>query len=641
MEQWSRRVLNQGEFLAFVIDGKVLSIAPLKDGAIISDNAIIEGEFDPKAVVQLCTLLREGALEVNLKRESEQKIDASIGTGALNQIVIAGAGSFALICAFLIFYYSLPGLIAAVAMTLYTLFTITALKAIGATFSLAAIAAFILSVGMAVDANILVFERTKEELRAGRELLNAVDLGFKRALSAIFDSNACTIITSLVLYTLGTGPVKGFALTLIFGVGISFFTAFTVTRAFLMTAVKSGFLNNPKYFAVKRNWFGERMEEGAHSKQIEVLGRYKTWFTISAVLIVIGAGFVAAGGIKPNVEFGGGYEATFRVGSDVSRSGLTDTLKKNGIADANVQLGSGIDPKTGKEIRFAYITVQNIPGIDPNNTEAAKAKLAEAAGGLSTTDASFQYVGPKIQKEMVSNAILGVVISSCLIILYITSRFGVALGGMKNGIKFGLSAIAALLHDTLFVIGSAGIFGMLMGWEISALFITAMLTVIGFSVHDTIIIFDRIRENLRRPHKGETFEHLVDKSVTQTVARSINTSMTAFAPLMILVFFGTTVPEIKFMCLTMAAGIAVGTYSSIFNASPILWLWNKAVIKKHGEQADLMIEAQREAKLRAKLAAAPSDRVYRDEGTGSTYGQVKTRKSVREQASKEIDFEDL
>jgi hypothetical protein len=163
-----------------------------------------------------------------------------------------------------------------------------------------------------------------------------------------------------------------------------------------------------------------------------------------------------------------------------------------------------------------------------------------------------------------------------------------------------------------------------------------MLTVIGFSVHDTIVIFDRIRENLRRPHKGETFEHLVNRSITQSIARSLNTSMTAFVTLLILVFFGTTVPEIKFMCLTMAAGIAVGTYSSIFNASPILWMWNNATIKARGEQADLMLEAQREAKLRAKIALEGDDKVYKDDA-GAAYGQVKRKQSAKEKATHDID----
>ena len=637
MERWTRKFLNQGEMLAFVIDGRCLSIAPVKEGAILSDEAFIDGDFEPAAVNKLTTLLREGALEVILKLESEQTVNASIGTGALNKIIAAGIASFALTCLFLITYYGIPGVVASVAMVLYALYTLTALKWLNATFSLAAIAAFILSLGMAVDANILVFERIKEEIRAGRTVVTAAELGFKRALSAIIDSNACTILTSLVLYVLGTGPVKGFATTLIWGVLISFFTAITVTRALLLLAIKMGIAKDPKAYALKRNWFGENLEARAETQPINILGRTKTWFAISTVLIVIGFAFVAMGGIKPNVEFAGGYEAVYRTaGSDAGAGAIRASLERNGYADANVILGTAQDASTGSQVPVAYIKIPESSVPDGETGTAARTKIAEAAGLDPGGLVSFTSIGPTIQKETVTNAYIGVIVSTLLIIFYIALRFGVALGGMKNGIKFGMSAIVALVHDALFVVGMAGIMGFTLGWEIGALFITAMLTVIGFSVHDTIVIFDRIRENLRRPHKGETFEHLVNKSVTQTVARSINTSATAFVSLLILVFFGTTVPEIRFMCLTMAAGIAVGTYSSIFNASPVLWLWNKATVKRHGEQADLMEEAQREAKLRAKIALESDERVYKDD-SGQTYGQVKRRASAKDQASHEIE----
>ncbi len=643
MERWSRSVLNQGEHLAFVIDGHVLSIAPVKDGAILSDQAVIDGTFEPQAVDRLCTLLREGALEVIMTPDSEQTIDASIGRGALDKIVMAGVVSFAVTCLFLIAYYAVPGLVATLALVLYALFTLTALKWLNATFSLAAIAGFILSLGMAVDANILVFERIKEELREGKSVVTAAELGFKRALSAIVDSNACTIITSLVLYVLGTGPVKGFATTLIWGVMISFFTAITVTRALLQIAIKAGLAAKPEQYALNRNWFGEKLEAKADTEPIPILARTKTWFAISGVLILIGAVFVGMGGIKPNVEFGGGYEGIYRVtDSNATLSSIRSSLAKGGFEKANVKLGTAEDQESGQVVRVAYVTVPPDANFaypeglsETQKVDHAKAKIAEAAG-LSSDKASFTLVGPTIQRETVQNAILGVIIATCLIMIYIAARFGVALGGFKNGIKFGVSAIIAMLHDGLFVVGMAGIMGFFLGWEISALFITAMLTVIGFSVHDTIVIFDRIRENLRRPHRGETFEHLVNRSVTQTIARSINTSATAFVTLLILVFVGTTVPEIQFMCLTMAAGIAVGTYSSIFNASPILWMWNNASVKAHGEQADLVVEAERERKLQAKIALQSDDRVYKDDA-GSTYGQVKRKKSATDQAAREVD----
>ncbi|MCH7905701.1 MAG: protein translocase subunit SecD [Armatimonadetes bacterium] len=782
MEAWTRKYRNRGENLAFVIDSVVYSIAPIRENTILTDQAFIDGDFDPKAVKALCQLLNDGALDVLLSPLAEEKVDPSIGLKALDKIVVAGGISFAGICLFLIIYYSAPGFIAMIAMILYALFTITALKMLHATFSLASIAALILSVGMAVDANVLVFERIKEELRGGRELMSAVELGFKRALTAIVDSNACTILTCIVLFIFGTGPVIGFATTLMVGVAISFFTAFTVTRSLLIGSLKIGLFNDPKFFAFKRNWFGERLEEGADKKPLEILGRRKTWFILSGVLIGIGALFVIMGGIKPNVEFAGGGEGIFRNVDNLSKSEIESRLATAGYKNFNVKRGSGIDPDTGEEFELVYVTIpaggapasagtgsaatpddsSDEPGddsgadtasdtsdgeaaVDDSETEtteetsspqpadddsgtgiaeetagpqpadddsgseatsdssdgeatdddsetetteetsspqlidddsetetteetsslqlidedsdgetsdddtsviAASAEIASdnamsdalaAAIGLPTEGASFRKVGPTIQKETVTNAILAVIVASALIVLYLAIRFGFALGGLKNGLKFGLSAVAALAHDIMFVLGFAGIVGYLVGWEISSLFITAMLTVIGFSVHDSIVIFDRIRENLRRPHKGQSFEHLINKSITQSVARSINTSVTAFVPLMVLVIWGTSTPELKFMCLTMAAGIAVGTYSSIFNASPILWLWNRATMKRQGEKAGLMLEAEREAKLRAKQVLEADSRSYKTE-SGQTYGQIKRRRGT--EGEQKLDDDD-
>ena len=638
MREWTQkyRSARNRPNLAFAVDGRVISVAPIKENTVLSDQAFIDGDFEAEAVQQLCQLLNDGALDVELQDLASETVDPSIGAEALDKIIFAGGVSFGVICLFLIVYYSLPGFIAMLAMLLYGLFTIAALLGINATFSLASIAALILSVGMAVDANVLVFERIKEELRNGRQLASAVPLGFKRALSAIVDSNACTIITAFVLFLYGTGPVKGFATTLIIGVAISFFTAFTVTRSFLIGAQKLGIGNDPKHYALKRNWFGERAEEGAAEKPIEILGRTKTWFALSAVLIGVGMVFVGMGGIKPNVEFGGGWEGVYHAPSDATKNSIDNTLADNGYPEANVKLGSGRDSDTGEVVRLAYVTVP--PSAELGEGADANQKIAEAAG-LSTEKSSFKEVGPTIQKETVQNAVKGVVLASVLIVLYLAIRFGVALGGFVNGMKFGLSAVAALLHDVAFVVGFSGIVGYLLGWEISALFITAMLTVIGFSVHDSIVIFDRIRENLRRPVKGESFEHLVNKSITQSVARSINTSVTAFVPLMILVAIGTPTPELKFMCLTMAAGIAVGTYSSIFNASPVLYLWNKFTMKRKGEQAGLVAEAAKEAKLRARIKMEASGATAQSE-TESQYGTIKRRSSAVDQATQEIDEDD-
>ncbi|MBS1708349.1 MAG: protein translocase subunit SecD [Armatimonadetes bacterium] len=636
LQTWSRKYAGQQENIAFVLDGVVLNIAPLEKNAVLSTQAYINGDFDPKYVNQLCQLIKSGSLPVELKELSSVQVDPTIGTGALQQMVTAATISMGLIALFLIVYYGFPGIVATVALGLYTLFTLTVLKSVGATFSLAAIAAFVLSVAMAVDANILVFERVKEELRNGKKLLSAIELGFKRALTAIIDSNICTILTSVVLWVLGSGAVKGFATTLILGVVISFFTAITVTRSLLLGCISMGWFNDAKYFALGRNWFGEAMEQGAQSKTLNIIPRAKLYFLISAALIVPGLIAFAVGGLKPNVEFQGGTEGQFIVSGTENLGTIRNSLEQAGMKGGNVKLAT-----VGAK-RVLYVTLPPsaaLPAGDPD----AKNKIAKAAG-ISAEGASISSVGPTIQQESIQSAILGVLISSGLIVLYLALRFGFALGGMKNGLKFGGSAVIALLHDVLFVVGNAAVCGFLFGWEVSSLFVTAMLTVIGFSVHDTIIIFDRIRENLAKPVAGESFQHLVDKSITQSVARSINTSMTAIVTLIILTAFGTPTPELKFMCVTMLLGIVTGTYSSIANASPILYLWDKAIVRRRGEEHGLLGEAVREAKQRASMAVsyatgsgpAPADGAA-PSPNASAYGQVRRRRSVVDQASQEID----
>lgn len=633
MGAFSRRYAPEQENLAFVLDGVVLSIAPLEKTAVnLRESAFINGDFDPAYVNKLTELINSGSLPVKLKELAYEQVDPTIGKTALHDMIIAGAVSLGVICLYLIFYYSFPGVVAAVAMLLYTLFTLTVLKMMGATFSLAAIAGFVLSAGMAVDANILVFERVKEEIKAGRKTMTAMEIGFKRALTAIVDSNVSTIMTSLVLWTLGTGAVKGFATTLIIGVAISFFTAVTVTRSLLVGITSLGYFQEHKWYALNRNLFGEHLGSADPDKMWRVISKGKRYFLISGALVLVGWIFVAMGGIKPNVEFQGGSEASFVVGN----ANVTAETVRKGLEDAGLK-GSNVKFATVGAVKSLYVTLPEQATL-PKDTNAAKEAIAKAAG-VTTENSSYRAVGPTIRDETLTNAVLGIVISSALIVFYLAIRFGVALGGFKNGVKFGLSAVSALLHDVLFIIGMSGLVGFVLGWEVSALFITAMLTVIGFSVHDTIIIFDRIRENLKKARAGESFEELCDKSINQTFARSVNTSMTAIVVLAVLLFFGTPTPELKFMVLTMLLGIMVGTYSSIFNAAPILFLWNRAVIKAKGEAAGLMAEAVRENKLRASASLAVASGAAGSEPAASDagYGTIKRKRSVKEQATVELD----
>jgi SecD/SecF fusion protein len=642
LRKWSERYRGKGEQVAFVLDGHVLQIAPVKENATLGEQIVVEGQFKPSYVTGLCSLLNAGALPVDLTLLSSEKVDPTIGQSALSQMVKAGLIAFGVISLFLIVYYAFPGVVAFFALMLYVLFTLTVLKMMGATFSLAAIAGFVLSVGMAVDANILVFERFKEEIKRGKPLHNALSLGFSRALPAIIDSNACSILTSLMLAALGNGPVRGFATTLIIGVLISLFTAVTVTRSLLFFLTDSGIGNDPKMYGINRNWFGEHLESQADSKPLNITGQWRTWFTITAVFVVASFVFIGLGGLKTNVEFTGGFEAVYaRTDSMPSASDIERNLTKNGIKGSSVKFGTD-----DKGHRLAYVTVPGAQFKD-KTPEERNAQVAQIAGlPANTQPLSFSEVGPVIQRETVQNAIVGVLGSFALIIIYLGFRFGLALGNFGNGLRFGASAIAAGVKDIWVILGVAAAVGLAFGWEVSSLFITAMLTVIGFSVHDKIVIFDRIRENLRHPKPDETFDHLVDRSITASFARSINTAAAVVVTLAILIVFGTSAPDLKFFLTAMLAGIAWGTYSSIYTAAPVLALWEKAIEKRKGEGATLLGMARAEAAKNriirpVAVPVAPTGEAPKPEAGDATakrsYGQVRRRASAVSRSQSEVD----
>ncbi len=340
------------------------------------------------------------------------------------------------------------------------------------------------------------------------------------------------------------------------------------------------------------------------------------------------------GGFKLNVEFRGGYEAGYTLkDSNVDAGVLSANLEKAGFKGGNVKLGTGAN-----QTKVAYLTVPEDPRLSSLKQDSEReALIASSAGLTNATPVSYSFIGPAIQKETLTNAILGVTISSLLVVFYLAIRFGIGFGGFGPGMRFGVSAIGALVHDIFVVIGTAAIVGFLFKWEVSALFLTAMLTIIGFSVHDTIVIFDRIRENLRRPKPGEDFGHLMNRSITQSFARSINTSMTVIVTLGILVAFGTPTPDLKFFVLAMMIGIISGTYSSIYNASPILYLWDKMVEKKHGVEHTLVGMANAENLRHQVITTRVAEPEVVSE-SGRTYGQVRRR--ANQKKAGHIDIED-
>jgi len=544
-----------GQFLAVFLDKKLLT-APSINGVIPGGKGIIEGNFTLESAKALSDQLNAGALPVPLKILETRKLEATLGREAVAATTRAGVIGLALVLAFMLFYYRLPGLLADVALILYAMFTIALFKLIPVTLTLPGIAGFILSIGMAVDANILIFERLKEELHSGKTLRASIDAGFKRAFTAIFDSNVCTIITCVVLYNFGTGPIKGFALTLGLGVIVSLFTAITVTRTFLFALVSVGMAQSAGAYGLNLHWV----------PNWHVMRRKALWLGLSGIVIIPGLIFwLGLHGIKQSVDFTGGTELHVPFASRHSADEIERALASVGITDSRVVVSN--DPNSPSKV--AYVTA---PALTDAKRQEATTALETKVGPL-TPGANIEYsnVSGTISGELVRDAILAVIYASVLITLYLAFRF--AIGGFFEGLKYGVCAVVALLHDVLVVWGAFAILGYALNWQIDSLFVTAMLTVIGFSVHDTIVVFDRIRENLQHRMKGESFTDLADRSINQTFARSLNTSVSVILTLLALFIWGGS--AIHQFVAALLIGIISGTYSSIFNASVLLVMWKQ------------------------------------------------------------------
>ncbi len=541
-----------GEILMAYLDGQILSTPNIEE-PILNGSASISGFATVADAQRLANYLNGGALPVPLKIVQQQHVEATLGADAVRQGLTAGVVGIAAVLAFMMLYYLLPGAIACVALILYGLLTYAIFLLIPVTFTLPGIAGFILSVGMAVDANVLIFERTKEELRAGKALRPAVEAGFQRAFSAIFDSNFCTAVTSLFLYNFGTGPVRGFALTLLIGVAVSMFTAITVSRTLLLLLVRTRAGRNLNAWGVNRTWH----------PRMNVVGKRKFWYGVSLAVIVPGLIFAALGGFKPGIDFTGGSELTLRFAKPVTRSQVEQAIRAQNVAEPIAQVA---------ENGYVFVRLPQKNGQQMTSPQAAA--LVQSLNGRfngGVTQEGFESIGSSISSELTRNALTAILFSSLFIMLYLASRF--AVGGFVNGIKFGAAAVIAMLHDIAVLVGVFVILGYFANWKIDSLFVTAALTVIGFSVHDTIVIFDRIRENLRLRAKGEVFEDTVNKSINETFARSINTSLTVVLTLVALLVLGG--PVIRPLNAALLIGIISGTYSSIFNAAPLVVDWER------------------------------------------------------------------
>ena len=551
------------DYLAIFYDGKLLTAPTIRE-KIGDGHAEVSGFGSLREATRIASFLNAGALPVPLKVIGKDIVEPSLGKQAISKVLTAGIIGLILVLAFMLIYYKLPGVLASVALGLYALFTIAVFKLFHVTLSLAGIAALIISIGMAVDANILIFERLKEELKGGKTLRAAIDAGFNRAFTAIFDSNMCTAITCAVLMWLGSAQVQSFAFTLLIGVAISMFTAITVTRTFLHLLVTQEWAQKPSLYGLTTGWLSKP------GLNWDIVGKRNFYFALSALLIVPGVIVLAMFHLKPGIEFTSGTTI---------QASLNQAVTVPELREAVEAVSPGSEVQLVERGKTAYITTKLLSENKDFNQKMDELRTSiNDKFGLSTKGAdgepafeSITSVGPVISKELTTKALWAVVLASGFIVLYLTIRF--AIGGLMTGLKYGTCAVIALIHDAAFIIGGFAIAGKLWGWETDSLFVTAVLTIIGFSVHDTIVVFDRIRENLRHRQRGESFEQLANRSILQTLSRSINTSFTVVLTLATLVAFGG--PLLRHFYITLMIGIIIGTYSSIFNATPLVIVWDK------------------------------------------------------------------
>lgn len=543
---------NVGSQIAIIYDGEVIS-APTVNEAIGGGQAQITGSFTYEEAEQLASTIRIGTLSLELQELRSNVVGAKLGAEAIATSLRAGVIGFVLVILFMIFAYRLMGAAAGIALTSYVGLVLGLLNGFEMTLTLPGIAGIILSIGMAVDANVIIFARIREELATGKTVRSSMKIGFQKALSAIVDGNVTTLIAALVLSLKGSGSVKGFAQTLALGIVVSMFTALVVTRLVLNALYALG-LQDVKYYGVAK----ER-------KAIDFLGKKKICFLIS--LVVIAGGLIlmgvnagsGRGALEYSLEFQGGTSTTVEFNEDMSIEEIDAQVVPvvAGITGDN-------DIQTQKVAGTSQVIIKTRE-LDLAGREALNAKLAETFG-VDEATITAENISGAISKEVKNDAVVAVVIATICMLLYIWIRF--------KDVRFATSAVAALVHDVLVVLAFYAVARVSVGNT----FIACMLTIVGYSINATIVIFDRIRENMADMKKKDTLEDLVNTSITQTLTRSIYTSLTTFVMVAVLYVLG--VASIKEFALPLMVGIVCGAYSSVCITGALWYIMKTKVVKK-------------------------------------------------------------
>lgn len=541
---------NVGKAIEIVYDDHVIS-APTVNEAIPDGTAIISGMADAEEAQNLASSIRIGSLSLELEEIRSNVVGAQLGEDAIRTSLIAGAIGIALVIIFMIIVYALPGVVAGLSLLIYVGLTLVSLNAFDLTLTLPGIAGIILTIGMAVDANVIIYARIREEIAAGKSVKAAIKTGFQKALSAILDGNITTLIAAFVLNLMGTGSVKGFAQTLALGIVLSMITALVISRLIVMSLYELGFKDEKYYGKAKQ------------TKVINFIGKKHIFFVVSIVMILAGPIFMGInsaagkGALNLSMDFKGGTSTSVIFNEDLS------------IA----QLDADVKPLIMKVTGDAEIQTQKVAGSNEvfiktrvltlDEREEVSQALQDAYG-IDKKAINFETISSTVSSEMRQDAVTAVLIAALCMLVYIWFRF--------KDIRFAGSAVLALLHDVLVVFACYAAVRISVGNT----FIACMLTIVGYSINATIVIFDRIRENQKLMGKASLID-IVNTSITQTLTRSIYTSFTTFITIAVLYVLG--VATIKEFALPMIVGIVAGGYSSVC-ITGALWYVMKTHTKK-------------------------------------------------------------
>lgn len=533
----------QDRVIYIVLDENVISF-PEVSSVITGGRAQITGSFTDDEMTELALLIRAGALPVGLLEVQTSLVGPSLGIDSLQNSLVAGVIGVGLILILMLLMYRIMGLVANIGLALYILVVFWVLAILSAVLNLPGIAGLILSVGMAVDSNVIIFARIKEEFTEGKTLRVAVDTGFRRAMGTIIDSQLTTMIAGVVLYQFGTGPVRGFAMTLMIGIIVSVLTSVLVTQFLLKTAVETKSLAKPNLFGV----VNKRMEM---SRELSYLKHRKYFYIIAAVVIIIGVSSGVIRGFNWGIDFTGGTMIQIDMEQVVTLDEVQDVLNAHDLDASIVHAGDGNEE----------VIIRTTKALDTMQRQSVLGDIFTAFGIDESNVLAVEQFSPSVGTLLKTNAIRAILIAAACMLVYIIIRFEW---------KFGLAAVAALIHDVLIMVAFYGLFQI----PINNPFIAAVLIVVGYSINDTIVVFDRIREN-RRIYKKNRIDDLIDKSINQTIVRSLMTSITTVVAIVPLLILGGG--SIREFVLPLMIGILAGAVSSITIASPVYYQLDRLV----------------------------------------------------------------